>query len=568
MQKQGKHWRDWLADHMEISEEHKQSLYLDISQGATLLKMNYWLELLSAAGIATLGLALNSPAVIIGAMLISPLMSPILSMGLSLASGDFILAIRSIISLLLSAFISILLATTLVYLLPFKEVTSEIAGRTNPNLLDLVVALFSGAIGSISTCKPMKGIVNSIPGVAIAVALMPPLCVVGHGLAIAISTNLTQGIRVSTGGLLLFITNLVAISFTAMLVFLCLHIDTESVKEKVREWNSNDTESKVIQSFLNKNQFLQRLRPIGSLYGRLLMILSVVFLLIFPLTESINRLSLEISNRNEENRIRRVAKTVWDQQIAQYPDGKIRSYINQLSIQRRNEEVVLNLSAFTSQPLSLQERQQYIEKVANSLNQPVEKVLLNLIEVPTSQARDSGLELLTSEQSLGELHSQFAGRMEQIIKSITLPEGKKLVGYKIISDPNLRLTIQVTYIADTAISEDAAALIVTNLIKSIPLVDVKANLEFLDGGFRPLSVNKNSGDLLPEQTKKELDRLGQSLNDFPILLLEIWSPLEEVSGQEVKAISKYLEENHQIQSNRIIFQTQGAQTLKARLKLN
>lgn len=62
--------------------------------------------------------------------------------------------------------------------------------------------------------------------------------------------------------------------------------------------------------------------------------------------------------------------------------------------------------------------------------------------------------------------------------------------------------------------------------------------------------------------------MGQSLNDFPILLLEIWSPLEEVSGQEVKAISKYLEENHQIQSNRIIFQTQGAQTLKARLKLN
>ena len=138
--------------------------------------------MLFSAGIATLGLALNSPAVIIGAMLISPLMGPILASGLALATGDFVLGTRAVVNLALSCLAAIAFAVLLVALLPFKEVTAEIAARTQPNTLDLVIALFSGAVGSIAVCKEVKGVVTSIPGVAIAVALMPPLCVVGYGI--------------------------------------------------------------------------------------------------------------------------------------------------------------------------------------------------------------------------------------------------------------------------------------------------------------------------------------------------------------------------------------------------
>ncbi len=91
--------------------------------------------MLFSAGIATLGLALNSPAVIIGAMLISPLMGPILASGLALAAGDFVLGTRAAVNLLLSCIVAILFAVILVTLLPFKEVTAEIAGRTQPNTL-------------------------------------------------------------------------------------------------------------------------------------------------------------------------------------------------------------------------------------------------------------------------------------------------------------------------------------------------------------------------------------------------------------------------------------------------
>jgi hypothetical protein len=115
--------REWASHYLGISDERKRTVYIDISRAATLLDVGYWLQIVFAAGIATLGLVLNSPAVIIGAMLISPLMGPILSAGLSLAAGDLVLAIRSAANLILSCFLSVGTAAFLVWLLPFKDVT-------------------------------------------------------------------------------------------------------------------------------------------------------------------------------------------------------------------------------------------------------------------------------------------------------------------------------------------------------------------------------------------------------------------------------------------------------------
>jgi uncharacterized hydrophobic protein (TIGR00271 family) len=155
---------------------------------------------LFAAGLATLGLVLNSPAVIIGAMLISPLMGSILASRLALATRDVILAIRAVFILILSCGLAIGLAFLVVLILPAKEMTSEILARTQPNLLDLVIALFSGAVGAIAICKDAKGFVTSVPGVFITVALMPPLCVVGYEMGTAFTFNAETGFAVARGG--------------------------------------------------------------------------------------------------------------------------------------------------------------------------------------------------------------------------------------------------------------------------------------------------------------------------------------------------------------------------------
>ncbi len=169
-----------------------------------------------AAGIATLGLVLNSPAVIIGAMLISPLMGSILASGVAFAAGDLILGLRAVGMLALSCLSAIAFSILLVSLMPFKEMTAEIAARTRPNSLDLAVALFSGAVGSLAICKEVKGVVTSnrwccdcrcADAAAVCRWIWHWLC--------ALSLDRVEGLRAAQGGGLLFLTNLVAITFTA-----------------------------------------------------------------------------------------------------------------------------------------------------------------------------------------------------------------------------------------------------------------------------------------------------------------------------------------------------------------
>lgn len=158
-----------------------------------------------SGGIAILGLLLSSPAVVIGAMLLSPLMGPIMGLGFALAIGDYNWLKQSARSLAWGSLMAVLLCAIVVFLSPIQTVTPEIAARTRPNLFDLMVALFSALAGAYAMIRGREG---TIVGVAIATALMPPLAVVGFGLA-------TFNWTVFSGALLLFVTNLLTIALTA-----------------------------------------------------------------------------------------------------------------------------------------------------------------------------------------------------------------------------------------------------------------------------------------------------------------------------------------------------------------
>ena len=339
-------FREFFARNLGVNEQRKEELYIEILKSASLRDVSFWLQVVLSAGIATLGLVLNSVAVIIGAMLISPLMGPILASGLALATGDLILGARALINLTLSCLVAIGFALLLVFVLPFKEMTAEIASRTHPNTLDLVVALFSGAVGSIAICKEVKGVVTSIPGVAIAVALMPPLCVTGYGLGIALGADSTKGFNVATGGVLLFLTNLVAITLTAMVVFLLLHIDTPQVKERVREWRKQDQTSLRLNFMLRRLPRVENLRVIGSLPARLLLIVTMVLALLYPLSNALGELRSEIAQQQRVNRARKAALDVWQQNFARTSTGAERAYIGNLEVSERGGKFNLLLRSF------------------------------------------------------------------------------------------------------------------------------------------------------------------------------------------------------------------------------
>lgn len=172
------HIRQFFDIHPDLeTQEHITAL---ISKGVSFRGATTWI-LITAILIASLGLNVNSTAVIIGAMLISPLMGPIIGMGLAVGTSDFALLKRSLRNYAMSTLISIATATIYFLLTPFSEAQSELLARTSPTLYDVFIAFVGGAAGIIALCVKDKG--NVLPGVAIATALMPPLCTAGFGLA-------------------------------------------------------------------------------------------------------------------------------------------------------------------------------------------------------------------------------------------------------------------------------------------------------------------------------------------------------------------------------------------------
>tara|TARA_R110000782_G_scaffold49622_2_gene107904 strand:- start:37489 stop:39051 length:1563 start_codon:yes stop_codon:yes gene_type:complete len=168
----------------------------------------YLFMTLMSAGIAVLGLLLSSPAVVIGAMLLSPLMSPIIGLGFSLALFDYREMRQSLLTLAAGAGAAVLFTAFIVLVSPLQAPTEEIIARTRPNLFDLGVAMFAALAGAFAI---IRGRGETIVGVAIATALMPPLAVVGYGLA-------TWNLPVLGGSFALFFTNFVTIALSAMVM--------------------------------------------------------------------------------------------------------------------------------------------------------------------------------------------------------------------------------------------------------------------------------------------------------------------------------------------------------------
>lgn len=165
---------------LESELENPDTIYEEIKKGIHFKGTNLWI-LIFAIIVASVGLNINSTAVIIGAMLISPLMGPINGMGYSIATYDFILFKRSLKNFSFAITASLIASTTYFALSPISTAQSELLARTSPTIYDVIIALFGGLAGIVAISSRQKG--NVIPGVAIATALMPPLCTAGYGLA-------------------------------------------------------------------------------------------------------------------------------------------------------------------------------------------------------------------------------------------------------------------------------------------------------------------------------------------------------------------------------------------------
>lgn len=214
---------EWLNRQMKkvrgdvkpLTADERAQIIADITPLAS-PGFDFFLLVVLSSSIATLGLLTNSAAVIIGAMLVAPLMSPILGIGLASIIGDSRMLQRGASALVRGAALAVLLSmitsliNTYLPILAFQELPAEVLARTHPSPIDLMIALAGGLAAAYALTRP--NLSAALPGVAIATALMPPLCSIGIGLAF-------WNMEVAGGATLLFLTNAVTIAFAAALVF-------------------------------------------------------------------------------------------------------------------------------------------------------------------------------------------------------------------------------------------------------------------------------------------------------------------------------------------------------------
>ena len=426
---------------LRVDPESKPTVYMQVFDGADISNINYWLELFLSAGIATLGLVLSSPAVVIGAMLVSPLMGPIIGAGLAFAAADLYLGIKSALQLIISIVGSIVFAGGLVWLLPLDTATPEILARTRPNLLDLGVALFSGLAGSLlvsRSCSPTGGGTSALPGVAIAVALMPPLCTVGFGLGSGFN------VEIMSGAMLLFLTNLAAIVASAFLVFSILRMDAPEVRLGIAQPLLERASKDSIYHFLESKTSISRsFANIGKLRWRVLMLALTLGAVLVPLSESLVQLANEAVARDAVQRAVRLI-------TADDPDAVVSQQSNVLGDTIRVSLIVANPvdneKVAEAERMILmrtgREAQLNVRRVAGE--EEIERLREGLLARPVTAARTD----------LGELQSEILGRLQRPLDELWPTSRACLLSHEIGFTPG-GMVVRIAYAADEDLDESA-----------------------------------------------------------------------------------------------------------------
>jgi uncharacterized hydrophobic protein (TIGR00271 family) len=322
-------WDALYAALPSLSRAERVEVYKAVRRGAR-PDVDFFVMIGLSAIIAVYGLMQDSSAVIIGAMLVAPLFTPILAFSLAIVQGDIQLLRLAVESALKGILLAVGLAFVLALLSPLTAASHEVAARTQPNLFDLAVALASGAAGAYAIAR--KDVAAALPGVAIAAALVPPLGVVGIGLAMGSA-------QIAGGSLLLFLTNLVAITFAGSIILLLLGFrPTARVEREARL--------------------------------RLGLIASVVLLLAVSVP-----LALVFTSTIRQSQTQQTVSRVLDEQLAANPNFKLVSF----DVTRRQSEIDVTATVYASQTVPASFAEQLSQAISADLGHPIH---LHLVSIP------------------------------------------------------------------------------------------------------------------------------------------------------------------------------------------
>jgi uncharacterized hydrophobic protein (TIGR00271 family) len=541
-----------LAHLLRVNEERKSDIYIQLAQSAELRELNYWLQVIFACGIATLGLVLNSPAVVIGAMLISPMMEPILANGLSLVLGDFYLGLKSLVSILLSALTAICFSALLVALLPFKTITGEIAARIQPTALDLTVALFCGLAGAVGTCLSQTRAGTAAPGVAIAVALMPPLCVVGFGVGVGLD------LRIIKGGGLLFLANLVAIIFSSMLVFFIVRMDTDAVRQQAARWEVRKEElEQRFSQFVRWLPLSQKAKSVGTPRARVTVILLFLVVIFIPLQSALNRVTREVAIRQGVN-----------SRVSMFAQ-RGRSTIDSKETVIGDDKVIVFLRVSTSRFFTQADRDEFERGASTALGVPVEVELTqNLASIGDG---DTITRLLASRAqsaapapaTLAELAESVRQRLQGISSGLPFPPEHAILEMRgVTSDRIDRLGIEVVHMGENDLAPETRTVISQIIRREAGVAEMDVSFTRIVATM-PEVVFASGSDALNDVATNTTDHAGEILTRYPSLSVNITGYADKresrrnanLAKKRAMAVQSRLSDNWRIDPKRIAVKT-------------
>ena len=465
-------------------------IFTDAADTATNAGLAYWLVLGLAGAIAALGLALNSSAVIIGAMLIAPLLAPVVGLGLALAIGDGRLALEVASIVVVSTLTVILVGAVLALALPlpFQTVTTEIAARTRPTTLDLVIAVASGLAGAVVTVARRSRLSGAVPGVAVAVALVPPLAVTGYGIGTGWNWPIIRG------SLLLYGANLAGIVMSGMVVFLAAGMHGPKVLAVVEEWHRGRTMPRLT-NWIARTPGLRSLGIMRSTWTRVTLVVAFVALVGIPLRESLRQIARETRVRRAIDDATRLFET----------PGRSFVISKEVDLGSEGSRVVLNVATTGWFSDSLQHL--FERRASGAAGEPISLVLDQLpassggdlstladllsVAKPAVATSAAPIPPPTPATRIAALRATVGEAMAQV----TVPDSVSIIDYTfLIGDSTSGNAVRMLYTAPRPLAPQVAQMIERQLARSLGLSRLAMQPEMLS--TRPVAVRPRDVPLI------------------------------------------------------------------------
>ncbi|MBW3533824.1 MAG: DUF389 domain-containing protein [Gemmatimonadetes bacterium] len=504
------------GERLGVKAWDRPAIFRDVADAAVEADLPYWTVLVLSGAIATLGLAIDSSAVVIGAMLVAPLLAPLTGFTLALAVGDGRLAVQSGTVVVGSALAVVLVAALLTAALPFQTITLEISSRARPTILDLAVAVFSGVVAAVVTLARGHRLSAAIPGVAIAVALIPPLAVGGFAMAAGWRSDLIAG------SLLLFGANLAGIVLSGVAVFLLVGMQRPDVVEAARGWH-RDTITRGPAGWLTRLPPGRFLDVFGSPSKRILMVAAFTAVVAMPLTESLRQIA-------REARVRRAV----DAAEATFEEpGTVSIVSRRLAFGPDRTQVYLRVA--TTRWHGPDDRHAFERAASAGAGEPVSLVLE---ELPVSTGDvDALTDLLQPQESgapapppaLPELLALARARVRDAATALPFPPGVRPVGVEIVASEAGEL-VRVGYLAAEPMGEQANQVLARALAQAMARTALRVEFVHVPAAARRLGAAGATPD-----------SLAALLRRFPALRVELLAG-EDVDSTEAATAADALRE--------------------------